>query len=413
MRSRLEARLAANPDDSSARRLLGHVLIEDGDFEAALVHLRSAVEAQPLNAAAQFDYGRALEATGDVTGAVVAWQTAVELAPDSEYATEAQRLLDNAGIETAAYEIREFPGPPAPEDATDPLVPPVPRLPIYARLETGFLYNSNVALSPLSRQLAPGDRESFQLFVAPEIEWSAIKRDNWAVGPLFTGYFTLNEGRFSDLNLQSYTPGVFGEATIDTAVGTLVPRLEYRFTIDQYEASTFAQRHGGIGRLTLLRGVHATTGYAAIDDTDFVNDGVLPEVTSADGTAYATGISHEVTVAERWLKSVRGGIDLERLAATGSDYSYWGVGLSAQAVIPIVDSVEGLIKGGWGYRNYDKFEFEPDRNEFIWRAGGELRKWFTPHFSAAAVANYQLFDSNNPLFAADRFIAGIVGEYVY
>jgi hypothetical protein len=413
MQARLEARVAAAPADSSARRLLGHVLLEDGNAAAALEHLHAAVEAQPLNAAAQFDYGRALDATGDVAGAVAAWQTAIELAPDSEYALEAQRCLEEAGVEAAAYEIREFPGPPTPEDASGPISAPAPRLPLYARLETGFLYNSNVALSPLSRQLAPGDRESFQLFVAPEIEWSVVKRESWAVGPLFTGYFTLNEGRFSNFNLQSYTPGLFGEATFDTAVGTFVPRLEYRFTLDEYQGSTFAQRHGGIGRLTLLRDIHATTGYASIDHTNFMNDGILPSVTSADGTLYATGLYHDVTVAERWLKSVRGGIDLDRLAATGSDYSYWGVGLSAQAVIPIVDSVEGLIKGGCGYRNYDKFEFEPDRNEFLWRAGGELRKWFTPHFSAAAVANYQLFDSNNPLFAADRFIAGLTAQYVY
>ena len=57
-------------------------------------------------------------------------------------------------------------------------------------------------------------------------------------------------------------------------------------------------------------------------------------------------------------------------------------GLTGQAVVPVVPTVDLTLRGGWGYRTYDRFEFEPDRDEFIWRAGGELRKWFTPWFSA-------------------------------
>lgn len=419
VRTYLEERLAADPSDTAARRQLGRILLEAGDVAGAVGHLEAAVDTDPLNAAARFDLGRAFHAAGNSSAAAAQWRQVTELAPGTEYAAGAEALL--AGLppgvaeemEVAGYEIREFPGPPAPEPLVDPLEPPPVRLPLTARLETGLLYNSNVALAPSSRQLAPGDRESFQLFAAPEVEWAAVSGDGWAAGPLMTGYFTLNEGNFREYNLQSYTPGLFAEASIDRGWGTLTPRLEYRFTLDEFEGSTFARRHGMLGRMTARHAGGATTGYVALDHTDFADDGVLPEVTSADGPTYATGLAHQWEFERRWLKSLRAGVDLDRLDARGSDYAYWGGGLTGQAVVPVVPTVDLTLRGGWGYRTYDRFEFEPDRDEFIWRAGGELRKWFTPWFSAAAVANYQLFDSNNPLFEADRFVAGLVTEFVY
>lgn len=419
IRAYLEARVAENPDDPSSQRLLGRLLLEEGDTAAAVVRLKRAIELDPQSIAARFDFGRALSARGDIAGAAAEWRRVLELAPGTEYAGEAEAMLADlpealTEITPVGYEIRQFPGPPAPEQLIDPLDPPPARLPLFARLETGLLYNSNVALAPSSRQLAPGNRESFQLLVSPEIEWAAVKGDGWAAGPLFVGQFALNEPDFSDFNLQSYTPGFFAEAAMHREAGTLIPRLDYRFTLDEFEGRTFSRRHGLTGRLTALHNAGgATTGYLAVDQTDFADDGILPEVTSADGITYATGLAHELNFDDRWFNRLRVGIDLDRLDSQGSDYAYWGVGLSGQAVVPIVPTVDLKLSGGWGYRNYDRYEFEPDRDEFIWRAGGELRKWFTPQLSAAAVANYQLFASNNPLFEADRLLAGLVMEYVY
>ena len=47
-------------------------------------------------------------------------------------------------------------------------------------------------------------------------------------------------------------------------------------------------------------------------------------------------------------------------------------------------------------------------NENIWRGGAELRKSFGDHLSTAMVFNYVRFDSKNPLFEAERFLAGVV-----
>lgn len=420
MREYLETRLAENPHDAASHRLLGRLLLAEGDAAGAVAHLQIAVKREPLSGAAHFDLGRALDATGDLVGAASHWRQVLDIAPGTDYARDAETRLaelppDALGkIETASYEIREFPGPPGIEPLSDPLDLPPERPPLFFRLETGLLYNSNVALAPSSRQLSPGDRESFQLFVSPEIEWSALSKGDWTAGPLFSGYFTLNEGSFREFNLQSYTPGVFAEGAYDRQAGTLVPRLEYRYSVDQFEGENFSLRHGVLGRLTALHAAGgATTGYVSIDQTDFVDDGVLPEVTSADGWTYATGIAHEVDVAQRWLSRLRAGVDVDRLDSRGSDYAYWGAGVTGQAVVPLVPTIDLTLKGGVGYRMYDRYEFEPDRDEIIWRAGGELRKWFTPQLSAAAIANWQSFDSNNPLFAADRMLAGLVMEYRY
>ncbi len=48
--------------------------------------------------------------------------------------------------------------------------------------------------------------------------------------PLGTGYFTIN-GEFSDLNLQSYLGGLFVERSLPVQGATLVPRLQYAYTL--------------------------------------------------------------------------------------------------------------------------------------------------------------------------------------
>ena len=55
----------------------------------------------------------------------------------------------------------------------------------------------------------------------------------------------------------------------------------------------------------------------------------------------------------------------------------------------------------------------PSRDEMIWRGGTELRKYFSDHISAALVFNYDKFDSQNPLFASERYVSGLVLDYTY
>lgn len=424
MRAYLEQKVADNPDDPNVRRLLGRLLLESGEVPSATTHLYRAVELDPLSCAARFDFGRALMAVDDAVGAAKQWQRVLELAPDSEYAIAAEQELDKLPASvvpvtrTVGYEIHEYPGPPGFKAINDsPKLPadaPSPSLPVFLRFETGLLYNSNVALAPSSRQLPPGDRESFQLFASPEIEWWAVSKGDWVAGPMFSGYFTLNEDDFSNFNLSSYAPGLFAEGTVNRDGGAPLVRLEYRYSLDEFGGAEFSQRHSVLAQLTLLQDKGGTaSGYLAIDQTNFEDDGVLPDVTSADGTTYAAGMSREFQLDHRWFRSVRLGADMDRLNSSGTDFAYWGAGVTGQSVIPVMPTVDLTLRGGAGFRIFDRYQFEPDRDEFIWRTGCELRKWFTPEFSIAGIINYQMFDSNNPLFAADRIIAGLTTEFRY
>ena len=420
MRAYLQQQVSRDPEDAASRRLLGRCLLEDGDLEGAIAALQIAAELDPLSAAAHYDLGRALFASDDLEGAAEQWRKVQDVSPESDYAAEAEariaELPEDIGlmIKTVGYEIREFPGPPGIKPIEEPPATPAGRVPVFLRLEIGLLYNSNVALAPSSRQLAAGDRQSFQLFASPEIEWWAVSNGNWVAGPLLTGQFTANEEAFQNYNLSSISPGIFAEWADDREAGSPVFRCEYRYGLDQFEGSEFSQRHSVLGRLTTFDdngGI--TSGYIALDHTNFVDDGILPEVTSADGFTYAIGAAREIDPGYSWMRHLRFGLDLDRLDSSGTDFAYWGAGVTGQSVHSVVPSVDVTLRAGVGYRVFDRYQFEPDRDELIWRTGCELRKWITPELSIASIVNYQTFDSGNPLFAADRLIAGVTIQYLY
>lgn len=230
---------------------------------------------------------------------------------------------------------------------------------------------------------------------------------------MFSSYFTWNEEDFQNFNLASYSPGIFLERQDELDDSAPVVRVEYRYGLDEFGGRKFSTRHSAVVRLTTFQTDGATTGYLAIDQTDFVDDGLLPEVTSADGVSYATGVAREFALEHPWIRQFRLGLDLDRLDSNGTDFAYWGVGASAQTVSQLASTVDLTLKAGMGYRIFDRYQFEPDRDELIWRSAAELRKWLTPQLSMAAVVNYQMFDSNNPLFAADRMIAGVTMQFRY
>ena len=165
---RLAARAAATPEDASSWRLLGRYQLDQGRAEEALAALKKSVDLDPLSAAAQFDLGRALLALDQSDEAAGCLERVLTLAPESEYARQAQELIDThglAGVQPAGYEIHRF-------DDTDKIQD---RLPLTETIERRFFsdyelgfdfgtqYNSNVALTPLSRYLSAQSSDSFQL----------------------------------------------------------------------------------------------------------------------------------------------------------------------------------------------------------------------------------------------------------
>ena len=432
LRGRLELRVRDRPGDASSWRLLGRAREQDGDRAGAFEAFSRAVDLDPLSAAAHFDLARMYFESGHELDAARHFTEAAQLAPDSEYAADARAYLKGLpdptqAVEHAGFNVRRFdrtnlvPGLEQPGDrlgAKRPfaagLADPGMPAPLSLRLETGLLYNTNVALAPTSRDLFPDSRESFQFFVAPELEYAALDTPLWRAGPTLKGYFSLNEGPFRELNLQSYQPGLFVERLVVLDSVIFVPRLAYDFTHDEFDGATFANRHAlAFSNTVLWSCTHETVFYWAGDHTSYADDGALPELSSRDGWTNSAGASHRLYTQRRWLESVAGGIELQRADTEGANFTYNGIGLYADAEIPLAPSLWLLVDGGWTYRDYPDADLDPSRNEHIWHAGAKLRKHFNDHWSAALVVSWDRFDSDNELFAADRAVAGVVSTLQY
>ncbi|MCA9073003.1 MAG: tetratricopeptide repeat protein [Planctomycetaceae bacterium] len=420
----LTRRANERPDDGATWRLLGRAHLDRGQISDAQTALERAVELTSDSVAAWCDLGYAYSASGNNDQAKVCFQTTIDLEPTSEYAQKAEIELEklavkeSSGSETqlAGYETRTFDGTEFLDriDDTDP-----PRRQLWkdrldARLDVGILYNSNVALAPLNRELYSGTRESFQFFAAPDLQLGLIDEGRWRTGPTFRGNFTLNDEEFQDFNLQSYRPGWFAEWFLSHGERVIVPRLAYEYTFDRFGGNTLGNRHSLLGSLgTFWDDVSATFIFYSLEQTNFQNDGVLPEVTSQDGWTNTLGLSHDILLPYAHFRLIRAGADLSRSDTKGTDYSYNGFSLFFESVFPMSQSVELTVGGSWGYRDYFDFEFDPSRNESVWRASTELRKRINENTSLAAVFNYNLFDSENPIFAAERYIGGVQMEWEY
>ncbi len=415
---RLEQQLEADPGNANRWRLVGRTRLRLGDTAGARKAFEQSISLDPHDAAARHDLGRLLLNEGETAEAAIQLEGAIAIAPASEYARDARLVLEQIPeadrqppIQQAGYEIREFDNSDRMEriledrDASA-FLPPSP---FGIRLETGVLYNTNVALSPTSRTLAPGTRESVQWYFSPDLEYRFFDDGIWRAGTTFLGNFTLNEGQFRNLNLQSWQPGVFVERSIPLANTVLSPRLQYDYTVDQFDGDFFAQRHAVTpslisfwddGDISLL--------YYTVDWSDFSGDGLIPTQTSNDGWTHSLGASHSFFVDRRFLRTIGGGIDVQIVDTEGSDLAYNGVSLYVDGEVPVTTTVDLQLQGGWGYRDYPDFSLTPSRNENIWKAEARLRKQLTEHLSLAAVLTWNRFDSDNRFFEAERFVGGVV-----
>lgn len=420
----LYQRASERPNDGASWRLLGRALLDRGQFSDAHAALQKAVSLSSDSVAAWFDLGRVYKAVGQTEKAANCYQTVVQLAPESEYGVQAQAELDrqavlpssDSGIEQASFETRTFDGSEFMDrlEDTDPPIRQLLRDRLDMRMDVGLLYNSNVALAPLSRELSPGKRESFQLFASPDLQLGLFDEGLWRTGPTFRGHFTLNEDRFEQFNLQSYRPGWFAEWFLSSGDRVIVPRVSYEFTHDEFDGDTLGNRHLLLTSLaTFWDDVHATFLFYSAEHTNFLNDGILPVVTSQDGWTNTLGLGHDVLMPYANLRLVRAGMDVSRADTDGTDYSYNGFSMFLEGVFPLTNTVELTLKGSWGVRDYFDFEFEPSRNEDIWRGSAELRKRLNQNTSLAAVFSYDRFDSANPLFAAERYLSGVQLEWEY
>lgn len=424
---RLEARVAERPEDSSSWRLLGRAREQAGDREGAFEAFDQAAELDPLNVAAQFDLAHWHLKGGEEQLAANHFAEVVRLAADSNYAHEAAELLETLpapdnGVQAAGFEIRRF-------DRTDlvpSLRPPSERLPgalevteelpapLSLRIETGLLFNTNVALAPTSRGLAVDSAAGLQGFVMPEIEFAAWNHPQWRAGPTFQGLFNVNQNDLQAFNLSSYQPGMFLERMIVSDLAVIVPRLAYSFTYDMFDGSTFAKRHAlSLSTNVVWPCMNESNVYLVSDFTNYTNDGDFPAITSRDGWSNTLGANHRLYLEDSWLQSVSAGIEGQMARTDGANFTYNGLSLFSDAEIPLHPQWTLLVNGSWAYRDYPDAQLTPSRNEHIWHAGMRLRYDLTTRWSLAAVMNYDWFNSKNELFRTDRTIVGLTSTFEY
>ena len=244
----MQQKVATNPNHSDSWRSLGRIQTALGDADSAIASTRKAIELDAFNAAAHFDLGQLLLQSNRADESRGHFDQVFKIAPTSSYS---QQLRDQ-GIESptpmpversllktnplpaaqlASYEIQTFDGSDDLKQRVDQLESevenPVNRLRVF--FETGVLYNSNVTLTPISRELAQSSGDSFQAFANPDIDWKIIRTQSTRMGPMFRGYFTANESEFTQFNLASFQPGAFAEHDFLIGANEAIGRLEYIF----------------------------------------------------------------------------------------------------------------------------------------------------------------------------------------
>jgi tetratricopeptide (TPR) repeat protein len=419
MQTRLQQRVQARPFDPNAWRLLGRHQLQQGQPAIAAKSLRQALELDPEHVAAHFDLANCLLQTGDDEQAEAHLLTVLRLAPDCQYAADAesillQRAAEQDAVQPVGYEITRFDGSLEAERLAPDLTEAADPKPWHFRLEIGGLFNSNPALAPISRNLVPAAPETFQLVATPDLELRLFESDALAIGSMVRGSFTQNEGNARSLNLQSYQPGLFLEKVFVRSDSVLVSRTEYTFSHDEFDGDTLGNRHSLFASLASVSQAGSLTfGYLSTDYTNFSGDGINPEITSQDGWTYTAGISHRFALDRRWLKSVLIGADAKYADLTGADFRFAGTSLFFDVEIPLTETILLKPEGGWGYRDYFDFTGSPSRNEHIWRGGVRLEKRINEHLSLASVFSYERFSSKNAAFAADRYTTGVLAVLEY
>lgn len=407
----LLARVQSDPRSSSSWRMLGRIRLARGDVAGALQAEQTAVELDPNCVSAHFDLAQAYLAGNQTDQAAEHFFLAQAIAPQSDYGIAACEQLDRIGWpaqppftalgETDAQPNR-FSGAPINK------LTGTEKKTLAIQLEIGADYNSNVQLAPISRVIAAPGLASAQAFLAPELEWRFASGPDWSLGTHFQSYFNVNEGAFSEFNLQEYRPGVYWERSFLQHESDLVARLQYDFILDQFSGSTFATRHAWTGTLSRLEDTRETLAYWSIDLSNFADDGIVPSMNSLDGWTHTIGASRTWFRDRGLFSLVRGGADAQWAPLEGNDFAYRGVFAYVESEMPTYSDCTLAVQLGGGYRQYPDFSGSPSRNEHLYRARIELRKALSDRCDIVAMASYDRFACENDAYDTSRFLSGIV-----
>lgn len=335
--------------------------------------------------------------------------TAMQADPLPAYDPFSQSPTANPPTQTVGYEIQTFDGSDDLENRLRQLEEeaesPGNAFRIY--LETGLLYNTNVTLTPISRDLAQDEQASFQWYASPDMDWKLFRNETSRAGVLFRGYFTANESQFQEFNLASFQPGAFAERDFTFGGNEVIGRMEYVFSNDFFDGNQVGNRHAGTASVTVIRpDLNAWYGYTTVAQSDFEDDGVTPDQTSLDGTTITFGGSHFKRTAWESLPMLVLGTDLEYANTKGDDYRYLSVNLHGSTDWSFWDRWTFTPAWGVGYRNYPDFTDPVGRDEIFWRVHGKLTYQWTEQWSVSTVAGHDRFASDNESFDTERSEVG-------
>lgn len=455
----LHQKVASNPSHSDSWRTLGRMQKALGDVDSSVESTRKALELDPFNAAAHFDLGQLLNDLSRPEAARSHLTEVLKIAPSSSYADQVRTMgieapapalaqlaaprantpaagssamdwmtsdpanvaqasqlpnppnFDDVPTQTVGYEIQTFDGSDDLENRLRQLESQAesPTSPFRIFLETGLLYNTNVTLTPISRDLAQDEQASFQWFASPDMDWKLIRRENTRAGLMFRGYFTANESQFQEFNLASFQPGAFAERDFLFGENEVIGRMEYVFSNDFFDGNQVGDRHAGTASFTVIRpDLNAWYGYTTIAQSNFEDDGATPTQTSLDGTTLTFGASHFKRTNWEALPMVALGTDLEYANTKGDDYRYLSINLHGSTDWQISDRWMFTPTWGMGYRNYPDFTDPIGRDEIFWRVHGKLSYQLTEQLSLSAVAGHDRFASDNENFDTERSEVGFL-----
>jgi hypothetical protein len=279
-------------------------------------------------------------------------------------------------------------------------------------VETGLMFNSNVELAPISRQLSTSELSSFQAYIVPEIQYLLINNPVWQLGTMFDTYFNLNESHLDAFNLQHYEPGFFLDRATMWGETELATRISYNYSYDLFGERTFGNRHLLTTSLVAfhLRPIKSIV-YWAIGYTDFRDDGNVPALDSADGMTNTIGFSRSWEIKHRRITQFDLGADVQWADLHGDDLNYGGVFLYSEAKLPLVRGSVLTPTAGWGYRNFPDFTGAPSRDENLISVGFTLEKELSQQRAITGFFSYDRFDSPNPDFKASRYTTGVYATF--
>jgi tetratricopeptide (TPR) repeat protein len=419
----LRQRLDSDPTHADSWRLVAKIYRRAKLEQEAIEALETALEAAPDLIAAHFDLGMLRHQRGETTMAIKHFRDVFRLGPETRYAQTLREMqlapqatADHASPEAtavlpASYEIQTF-------DGSDRLArnletlrqefgdPPTPRWRWY--VESGVMYNTNVSLTPISRELFDVDAASFQGFLNPEGEYDILQRGTTRSGPIGRAYLALNESHQSAFNLASFQAGWFAEH--DRWYGNQVARIDYIYAADWLDGNRFGDRHAI--NLTTSRALNDTdllSCYGSLSTSNFQDDGADPQIDSLDGPGFNAGIScyRRFPSSGLW-ESVACGLDLSGADTDGADYRYVGAGIHARVTCALSEQWRFDPSAGWAYRAYPDFTEAISRDENIIRVATRLRYLVSDRCELATVASYDRFASKNEDFDADRLEGGLV-----